>query len=98
MQLHYVSQEEVVEESMLEKEEETIKQQSSGAIREMLKSWEAAAAYIEKYHPDKAVAVRATNLFNDNAVLPFYQILKRRQKQTSLDSFLIKKKISYVTI
>ena len=41
MELHCVSQQEVVEESLSEEEEEvTAKQQSSGAIREMLKAWE----------------------------------------------------------
>ena len=92
LELHCVSQQEVVEESLSEEEEEvTAKQQSSGAIREMLKAWETVASYIEKHHPNKAVAMRATNLFNDNAVSHFHQILKRRQKQMSLDSFLVKK-------
>jgi hypothetical protein len=47
-----------------------------GEIKEMLKSWETVALYIEKHHPDKTVAMRAINLFSDNAVLPFHQILK----------------------
>ncbi|PNF34655.1 hypothetical protein B7P43_G05710 [Cryptotermes secundus] len=51
-----------------EEEEVTAKQQSSGAKREMLKAWETVASYIEKHHPNKAVAMRATNLFNDNSV------------------------------
>ncbi|PNF37254.1 hypothetical protein B7P43_G00393 [Cryptotermes secundus] len=69
------------------------KQQSLGAIREMLKAWETVASYIEKHHPNtrKAVAMRTTNLFNNNAVLHFHQILKHQQKQMSLDSFLVKK-------
>ncbi|PNF34534.1 hypothetical protein B7P43_G10746 [Cryptotermes secundus] len=93
MELHCVSQQEVVEESLSEEEEEevTAKQQSSGAIREMLKAWETVASYIEKHHPNKAVDMCATNLFNDNAVSHFHQILKHRQKQMSLDSYLVKK-------
>ncbi|GBN32809.1 hypothetical protein AVEN_175137-1 [Araneus ventricosus] len=67
------------------------KQQSSRSIREMLKAWETVASCIEKHHPNKAVAVRASNLFYDNAVSHFGQLLKRRQKQMSLDSFLLKK-------
>jgi hypothetical protein len=55
----------------------------------MLKSWETVALYIEKHHPDKTVTIRAINLFSDNAVLPFHQILKHSQKQLSLDNFLI---------
>ncbi|GBL85930.1 PHD finger protein 3 [Araneus ventricosus] len=53
MELHFVSQQEVMEESL--SEEETAKQQSSSAIREMLKAWETVASYIEKHHPNKAV-------------------------------------------
>ncbi|PNF39976.1 hypothetical protein B7P43_G15949 [Cryptotermes secundus] len=51
--------------------------------------WKTVASYIEKHHRNKAMAMHATNLFN-NAVLHFHQILKRRQKQMSLDSFLVK--------
>ncbi|GBO12404.1 hypothetical protein AVEN_154258-1 [Araneus ventricosus] len=61
------------------------------AVREMLKAWETVASYVEKPHPNKAVAKRATNLFYDNAVSHFRQILKRRKKQMFLDSFLLKK-------
>jgi hypothetical protein len=46
--------------------------------------------FVEKHHPSKAVAVRAMNLFNDNAMSYFSEILKRRQKQVSLDRFLVK--------
>lgn len=87
-----VSQQEDVEESLsVDEEEVATKQQSSGEIIEMLKAWETVASYIEKHHPNKEVAVLATNLFNENAVSHFYQILKHRQKQMSLDSFQVKK-------
>ena len=52
--------------------------------------WERVQNFVEKPHPNKAVAVRAMNLFNDDAMSHFRQILKRRQKQRSLDSFLVK--------
>ncbi|PNF23493.1 hypothetical protein B7P43_G06622 [Cryptotermes secundus] len=92
LELYCVSQQEVVEESLSEEEEEvTAKKQSSGTIREMLKAWETVASYIEKHHPNKAVAMRATDLFNDNAVFHYHQILKRRQKQMSQDSFVVRK-------
>ncbi|GBM10278.1 hypothetical protein AVEN_49998-1 [Araneus ventricosus] len=79
VELQCVSQQEAVEVSLSE-EEVIVKQQSSSAIREMLKAWETAAWYIEKHQPNKAVAMRATDLFNDNAVSQFRQILKSRQK------------------
>ncbi|GBN14426.1 hypothetical protein AVEN_177767-1 [Araneus ventricosus] len=52
MEAHCVSQQNIVEESLSEGEEVTAKQQSSGAIREMLKAWETVTSYIEKHHPD----------------------------------------------
>jgi hypothetical protein len=52
--------------------------------------WETVQKLIERHHPSNAVAVRAMNLFNDNAMSHFREILKRRQKQVSLDRFLLK--------
>ncbi|GBM43721.1 hypothetical protein AVEN_249117-1, partial [Araneus ventricosus] len=63
IELHWVSQQEVVEESLSEEEGITSKQQSSGAIRERLKAWEAVALYIEKHYPKKTMNFRATNIF-----------------------------------
>ncbi|GBL89460.1 hypothetical protein AVEN_87809-1 [Araneus ventricosus] len=80
---HCVSQQEIMEESLSEEKEVTAKQQSSSAIREMLKTWETVASSIEKHHPNKAVAMSATNLFYDNAESRFGQLLKRRKKNVS---------------
>jgi hypothetical protein len=52
--------------------------------------WETVQNFVEKYHPNKAVAVRVMNIFNDSAMSHFREILKRRQKQQSLDRFLVK--------
>ena len=49
-----------------------------------------SAKFCRKHHPNKAVAVRAMNLFHDNAMSHFHEILKRGQKQVSLDRFLVK--------
>ncbi|GBO22366.1 hypothetical protein AVEN_32173-1, partial [Araneus ventricosus] len=50
MQLHCISQREVIQERLSE-EEVTPKLQSSSAIRGVLKAWETVASYIEKHHP-----------------------------------------------
>ena len=63
---------------------------TSNEIREMCKMWETVQKFVEKHHPNKAVAVRAMNIFNDNAMSHFREILKRREKQQSLDRFLVK--------
>jgi hypothetical protein len=49
--------------------------------------WETVQKFVEKHHPSKAVTVRAMNLFNDNAMSYFREILERKQKQVSLDRF-----------
>jgi hypothetical protein len=46
--------------------------------------------FVEKHQPNKTVAVRAMNIFNGSAMSHFREILKRRQKQQSLDRFLVK--------
>jgi hypothetical protein len=53
--------------------------------------WETEQKFVQKHHPSKAVAVRAMNLFNDNATSYFREIFERRQKQVSLDRFLVVK-------
>ena len=67
-------------------------QQSSSAINEMLKSWESVSAYVEKYLPDKSVEVQSTNLFNQNVISHFRNIIKRRQKQISMNRFVVRRK------
>lgn len=52
-------------------EEVTVKQQSSGAKRKMRKTWETIALYLAKHYHNKAVVMRATNLFKDTAVSLF---------------------------
>ncbi|GBO26047.1 hypothetical protein AVEN_205296-1 [Araneus ventricosus] len=70
----------VVDESLLEEEKVTAKQSSSGAMKETLKAWETAVLCIEKHHPNKSESMRATNLFNNNAVSHFRQFLKCQKK------------------
>jgi hypothetical protein len=74
-----------------EKEKKMETSLSSNEIREVCKMWETVHKFAEKHRPSKAVAVRAMNLFNDNAISYFREIHKRRQqKQVSLDKFLVK--------
>lgn len=46
--------------------------------------------FVEKQEQDKAVAVHRMNLFKDNAVSHFYEILKGQENQVSLHRFLVK--------
>ena len=52
--------------------------------------WETVQNIVENHHPNTAVAVRVMDLFNDDAMSHFCEILKRRQKQTSPDRLLVK--------
>lgn len=52
--------------------------------------WGREQNFVEKYHPNKAVAVQAMNLFKDNAMSHFHETLQRRQRQMSLDRFFVK--------
>ena len=56
----------------------------------MCKMWETVQNIIEKHQTNTAVAVRVMDLFNDDAMSHFCEILKRRQKQTSPGRFLVK--------
>lgn len=49
--------------------------------------WRKVQRFVLKNHPGRAVAVYMCNLFNDNFLFHFNQILKRRQN--TLDSFLV---------
>jgi hypothetical protein len=88
MDLYRKQQQEVMEISSEEKKMET--SLSSNEFREVCKMWETVHKFVEKHHLSKAVAVRAMNLFNNNAMSYFREILKRRQKQVLLDRFLVK--------
>ena len=59
-------------------------------IKEVLILWKKVQNFVEKHHVNKAVSGWCINLFNDNAMSHFRGILKQRQKQVSLDKFLVK--------
>jgi len=59
-------------------------------IREICAKWGEVQSFVERYHPDKAVASRSITIFNDNAVCHFRNFLKPRKKQITLDNFLVR--------
>ena len=51
--------------------------------------WETAQDFVEKHHPNEAVAVRVMNLFNDNAMSHFVKSSKGgKSKCRWIDSLL----------
>lgn len=47
------------------------------------------ANFVKKHHPNKTVAVREINMFDDTVMSHFNIILKMNRKQLTLDSFLV---------
>lgn len=86
----HTEQQKGVEEIPSGEEERGEESLTSREIKEMCKKWEAVQSFVQNHHPNKAVAGRCMNLFNDKAMSPFREILKRRQRQVSLDRFLEK--------
>ena len=58
----------------------------------MCAKWDELQAFVEKYHPDTAVANHSVNIFNDNVMSHFRKIVQKRNKQLTMDRFLIKEK------
>ncbi|XP_048366890.1 tigger transposable element-derived protein 1-like isoform X1 [Sphaerodactylus townsendi] len=88
--LHLELQRMADEEVASDEEEEIRENVPSSELKGIFSMWRKVQGFVEKNHPDKAVAGRVCNSFNDNVLSHFRQILKRRQKQTSLDSFLVR--------
>ncbi|XP_069961423.1 uncharacterized protein [Cherax quadricarinatus] len=85
----HLEKQQIAAEEIASEEEERRENVSSSVIKDICAKWSEVQSFVEKYHPNKAVASRVCNMFNDNALSHFRQILKRRQKQTSLDRFFV---------
>lgn len=93
LKLQAEQQQKVIEDLSSEEEgREDTPTLSSSEIKEILMMWEKVQSFVEHHHPNKAVSGRAGALFNDNAMSHFRGILLRKQKQVSLDKFLLKKR------
>ena len=84
-------QKKTLEEEMSSEEEEGRKDAPSSLIKDVCAKWNELYGFVELYHPDKAVTSRAVNAFNDEVMSHFRKVLKRRQKQVTLDMFFKKR-------
>ncbi|GFS78417.1 uncharacterized protein TNCV_3146811 [Trichonephila clavipes] len=57
------------------------------AIKDLLKKWEAVRAMVLEWHPNQVDVSRFEDLYNDNTINYFRKILKKREKQSTLDMF-----------
>jgi hypothetical protein len=87
-------QQKTIVEEMSSDEEEGSKDISSTLIPEICAKCGEVQSFIEQYHHDKAVAIHSINIFNDNAMFHFRNILKRRQKHITLDKFFVRQRPS----
>lgn len=74
-------------EEMSSEEEEEREDVPTSLICEICAKWGEVQSFVERHHPNKAVASRSINIFNDNVMCHFRSILKRRQKQITMDNF-----------
>ena len=65
---------------MSSEEEEGREDVPTYLICEISAKWDEVKIFVQRYHPDKAVASRGINIFNHNATCHFRNILKRRKK------------------
>ncbi|GFU27239.1 uncharacterized protein TNCV_1694061 [Trichonephila clavipes] len=70
-----------------EQEEDERGPMSTSAIKDLLRKWEDVRAMVLEWHPNQADVSRFGDLYNDNAINYFRKILKKREKQSSLDMF-----------
>lgn len=71
-------------------EEEQREELPTSALREMCSKWSELHELFLKHHPDRAGTDRILNLVDDHVVSHFRMILKKRQKQRSIERFLVK--------
>lgn len=93
-ELHMMQHTEVLQEISCEEEVEPDEVVSTREIKDMLAMWEKLSSFIEKKHPEKVSTGRASALFSDTCLTRFRNILKSRQKQITLDRFLLKRPAS----
>ncbi|GFW26391.1 uncharacterized protein TNCV_383531 [Trichonephila clavipes] len=70
-----------------EQEEDERGPMPTSAIKDLLKKWEAVRAMVLEWHRNQVDVSRVEDLYNNNAINYFWKILKKREKQSTLDMF-----------
>ncbi|GFV58771.1 uncharacterized protein TNCV_3731091 [Trichonephila clavipes] len=70
-----------------EQEEDERGPMSTSAIKDLLKKWADVRAIVLEWHSNQADVSRVGDLYNNNAINYFWKILKKREKQSTLDMF-----------
>ncbi|XP_064092987.1 tigger transposable element-derived protein 1-like isoform X3 [Macrobrachium nipponense] len=85
---HNVIQEEFSSSGEEEEEEDPM---TTAEIKDVLAAFHKVQSFVEKRHPKKAYTGRMLVQFNDVCLSRFRNIVKSRQKQSSLDSYFLKR-------
>ncbi|GFV69654.1 uncharacterized protein TNCV_4507691 [Trichonephila clavipes] len=72
--------------NIMRKEDERGPMQTS-ASEDLFKKWDAVRAMVLEWHSNQADVSRVGDPYNDNAINYFRKILKKREKQSTLDIF-----------
>ena len=75
----------------LEEDEEEAEVLPSAEIRDILRQFHNVVDYVEKNHPEKVMTSRVIAHFDDVCMTHFRNIVKSRQRQSSLDRFFKKR-------
>ncbi|GFX03471.1 uncharacterized protein TNCV_4634821 [Trichonephila clavipes] len=59
----------------------------TSAIKGLLKQWVDVRAMVLEWHPNQADISRVGDLYNNNTINYFRKILKKREKQSTLETF-----------
>ncbi|GFW46372.1 uncharacterized protein TNCV_4810601 [Trichonephila clavipes] len=59
----------------------------TSAIKDLFKKWDAVKAMVLEWHPNQTDVSRVEDLYNNNAMNYFWKILKKREKQSTLNMF-----------
>ncbi|GFV59265.1 uncharacterized protein TNCV_2340061 [Trichonephila clavipes] len=70
-----------------EQEEDERGPMPTSAIKNLLKKWADVRVMVLEWHPNQADVNRVGDLYNNNAINYFWKILKKREKQSTLDMF-----------
>ncbi|GFX82590.1 uncharacterized protein TNCV_1192651 [Trichonephila clavipes] len=70
-----------------EQEEDERGPMTISAIKDLLKKWEDVRAMVLEWHPYQADVSWFGDLYNDNAINYFRKIMKKIEKQSTLDMF-----------
>ncbi|KAM4688985.1 tigger transposable element-derived protein 1-like [Discoglossus pictus] len=89
-ELQREQQERVPDDLCSSSEEEVREETPIALIEQMCAKWTELKHFVQHHHPDKAQGSRLVDFFDDQAMSPFRNILKRRQTQVSIDRFLVK--------